>query len=283
MLSHFNSEARKWAVRQKFAQHKQKPNKTVADYISKSRTYFRHLSIPDSEQMHHFISGLLPNLRRYTILQSPKSLSEAETIATLHEATFDNTRDTTTNTIQNLTTAQNKLLDRLATLEGKTQIAAFQNSGAPPSTSSRDNFRTHNKRDSYNFNSQGNPQGPSDFANAVEAVVARLQQRGVISYNNRQRNFQGQNYNQNPAQRDRFSYNARGDFGRSLRITDGRAFCDRCHKIGHSARSCWHNENSQNHRDTRLPQQGYRTHSPQYHPVRTFQLGQNESRNERLN
>ena len=87
MLSHFNSEARKWAVRQKFAQHKQQPTETVADYISKSRTYFKHLAIPESEQLQYFISGLLPSLRRYTILQSPKSLSEAESAATLHEAT----------------------------------------------------------------------------------------------------------------------------------------------------------------------------------------------------
>ena len=69
--------------------------------------------------MNHFISGLLPYLRRDTILQSPKSLSKAETTATLHEATFDNTHDTTMNAIQNQTTAQNKLLKRLATLEGK--------------------------------------------------------------------------------------------------------------------------------------------------------------------
>ena len=69
--------------------------------------------------MHHFISGLLPYLRRYTILQSPKSLYEAETTATLHKATFDNTHDTTMNAIQNPTAAQNKLLERLATLEGK--------------------------------------------------------------------------------------------------------------------------------------------------------------------
>ena len=282
MLAHFNSEARKWAIRQKFSQQKQKANETVADYTSTLRTYFQHLAIPESEQMQYFISGLLPPLRRYTILQSPKSLSDAESAATLYEATADNTNDITINALQTLVSSQNKLTERLAVLEGNPTLAAFQNPGpnspgtSPPPRNNlenrydrRDSFRPRYNDTRETRNPRDNSMGPNDLAKAIEIAVNRLQRQHNSNFHNRQ----GHGLKQHQFQRDRFSSNARGDFGRSNRTTDGRVFCTRCNKIGHNARSCWHNDNSQ-HKDPRIPRRGF--------PVRSSQ-GQNYGKNEHLN
>ena len=91
----FNSPTTKWILWQKLNGRKQLPTETVHEYASDLWRISQRLELSSSGHLHHFVEGLLPNLREFVFLKCPGTVEEAEELAKLKEAVMSTCESTT--------------------------------------------------------------------------------------------------------------------------------------------------------------------------------------------
>jgi len=89
LIKQFHTESDIWLLKQQLTNRKQLPGETVGQYASEIRKLCQRLELPDEQSVTHFLTGLLPGLRNYVVLQQPKTLLDAETHAKMKEALPD--------------------------------------------------------------------------------------------------------------------------------------------------------------------------------------------------
>ena len=159
----FLSPADNWALRQELNQRKQGPNESLADYSADMRKRFLRLEIPETETIFIYVNGLKPHLRSHVVLQQPKSLEEAETLAKIkNSVTESSPKLLNAETASSLMQSISQLKDTLA--QQNKPVAAYeeQNRAKSEQTNESD-IRRIIRQELRNI------QGPSSRPNAFNA------------------------------------------------------------------------------------------------------------------
>ena len=86
LIKQFHTESAIWLLKQQLTNRKQLPGETVGQYASEIQKLCRRLDLPEEQSVTRFLTGLLPGLRNYVVLQQPKTLLDAETHAKMKQA-----------------------------------------------------------------------------------------------------------------------------------------------------------------------------------------------------
>ena len=211
----FLSQTANWVLRQELGQRKQGRNESLSAYSADIRRRCQRLAIPIGEQLHYFIQGLSPSIRNHVFLQQPKSLEEAENAARIKDSL--NEPPSSALTANDVLTLQQNLIKRLEekTLLANPSVAAYEQKNQ-------------------------NSSAPQD-----DGLIRRIIREELRSMGN---------FPSGQPAPPRLQFNARGDFGRSNRTTNGQIICHNCKRVGHHFRNC----RLPNFRQNGLRQNGFR-------------------------
>ena len=208
----------------------QKPDESLDDYVDFVQRMSNRLGLSAKERMHVFCKNLLPHLKKFVILNAPKTFDEAERFARVRASFKDEPKklEVGEETI--------KLLKGVASTPPPPPVA----SNIPRATQvSAFNTQTE---DTNSRRIDRMEEGLQKVLEEVKSLKAPVFLRESPynqgnNYSNRTGNRFGNRYRDFP---NAFRGSNRGAF-RGGRTTQGQPVCSRCNKPGHFARSCYAN------------------------------------------
>lgn len=285
LVKQFRTESDIWLLKTQLANKRQLPGETVEQYASDIRKICQRLDLPEEQSVTNFLTGLLPGLKNYVVLQRPKTLLEAETHAKMKEALPDE---------KPLDRTLDEILKQLSQLKPKEEpkVAAYKvpshnentqlTNHSPDRPLSRSevleliNQRMEPVVAAYNapYTNNDIPQNGVQQAKPLRKEdITQLIQRELSSF---QPNVAAYNapFTSSPTQRTNYqqprplgreditqiirqelrrakNQETQGQDYRNRRSFDGRPICNYCRKVGHVAYVC--KQRQYDNRDPRIP------------------------------
>lgn len=285
LVKQFRTESDIWLLKTQLANKRQLPSETVEQYASDIRRICQRLDLPEEQSVTNFLTGLLPELKNYVVLQRPKTLLEAETHAKMKEALPDVKSPDKTEEILKLLKAKseepkvaaynvpfhsesapltNYAQDRPLTKSEVMQLIKQEMYVREPTVAAYNAPYTNSNMPHASFQHE-QPLGREEVMQILRRELSSFEPK-VAAYNTPFTSGQTQrtNYSHSmPLTRDDVAQIIRqemrraknqetqGQDYRNRRSFDGRPICRYCRKVGHVAYVC--KKRQYDNRDPRIP------------------------------
>ena len=226
----FHGEELEFLERQELSTRQQKPDESLDDYVDFVQRMSNRLNLSPKERMHVFCQNLLPHLKKFVVLNAPKTFDEAERFARVRASFKDEPKKL------ELGEETIKLLKGVAST---TPPPVASDAPRPTQVSA---FNTNN--------GDTNSRRMDRMEEGLQKVLEEVKSLKTPVFRREQPYDQGNNYPNRTANRFGNRYqgnysipfrgNSRGDF-RGGRTIQGQPVCSRCNQPGHFARSCYAN------------------------------------------
>ena len=226
----FHGEELEFLERQELSTRQQKPGESLDDYVDFVQRMSNRLNLSPKERMHVFCQNLLPHLKKFVVLNAPKTFDEAERFARVRGSFKDEPKklEIGEETIKLLKGVASTTPPPVASNAPRaTQVSAFNTNIGDTNSQRMDRME------------EGLQKVLQEVKSLKSPVFRREQPYNQgNNYPNRTENRFGNRYQGNYS--TPFRGNNRGDF-RGGRTTQGQPVCSRCNQPGHFARSCYVN------------------------------------------
>lgn len=284
LIRKFHTESDIWLLEQQLTNKNQLPSESITQYATRIRTLCQRLGTSDDEHKRNFLTGLRPEIRNYVMLQRPKTLDEAETLAKMKEALPDEKSADKTEEILKLLKAKldepkvaaynvpfqsetaplaNYAQERPLTNSEIMQLIKQERCAREPAIAA---YNPYTNRDMTQASFQyEKPLGREDVTEILRRELSSFEPK-VAAYNTpfTSGHTQRPNYpHSRPLGRDDITQIIRNELRRAKnqgtqgqdyrnrRSLDGKPICNYCKKIGHVAYVC--RKRQYDNRDPRIP------------------------------